>query len=66
LASLSLGFFNIIFLLGPFATLSAVLIRLWAAVASLARCCTAVILALTLQPQLPAFVDLGSLNIAFE
>ena len=64
-ASLGLGFFNIIFILGPFSALLAGLISLWASAASLALSGLAVILSLILQPLLPAFIDFGGLNIAF-
>jgi uncharacterized membrane protein len=62
-ASLSLGFFNIIFILGPFAALFAVLISLWAVAVSLALSGAAVILALILQPLLPHLISFEGLNI---
>lgn len=61
-ASLSLGFFNIIFILGPFAALFAVLASLWATALALALSGAAVVLAVLLQPLFPRLILLGGLN----
>jgi len=62
-ASLSLGLFNIIFILGPFAALFAVLVSLWSVALSLALSGAAVILAVILQPLFPALISFEGLNI---
>ena len=64
-ASLSLGFFNVIITIPLFAGLFAALAGLWAAAVSLALSGAAVILAVILQPLLPAFVSLGGLSSPF-
>lgn len=64
-ASLSLGFFNVIITVPVFAGLLAGLISLWAGAVSLAMTGVAVILAIILQPLLPAFITLGGLSIPF-
>ena len=64
-ASLSLGFFNVIITVPVFAGLLAGLIGLWAGAVSLAVTGVAVILAVILQPLLPAFITLGGLSIPF-
>jgi len=64
-ASLSLGFFNVSFILGPFAALAAVLIGLWAMAGALGLSGVAVILALILEPLFPEVIRLGGINIAF-
>lgn len=65
-ASLSLGLFNIIIVIGPYLGLFAVVISLWAVALSLCLSGVAVILAMILQPIFPAtFSVVGGLNIAF-
>jgi uncharacterized membrane protein len=65
LASLSLGFFNVIITIPLFAGLFAGLAGLWAGAVSLAVSGVAVIVGVILQPLLPAFISLGGLSIAF-
>ena len=64
-ASVSLGFFNIVFVLGPFLALVAVLISLWAAALSVGLSGIAVILGIILQPILPAELSIAGVNIGF-
>ena len=64
-ASLSLGFLNVIITVPLFAGLLSVLIGLWAGAVSLAVIGAAVILAVILQPLLPAFITFGGLSIPF-
>jgi uncharacterized membrane protein len=64
-ASLSLGFLNVIITIPLFAGLFGGLIGLWAGAVSLAVSGVAVILAVIVQPLLPAFITLGGLSIPF-
>ncbi len=64
-ASLSLGFFNVIITVPVYAGLVAALASLWAGAVSLAVTGVAVILAVILQPLLPAFINLGGMSIPF-
>jgi uncharacterized membrane protein len=64
-ASLSLGFFNVIITVPVYAGLVAALVSLWAGAVSLAVTGVAVILAVILQPLLPAFINLGGMSIPF-
>jgi uncharacterized membrane protein len=64
-ASLSLGFFNVIVTIPLFAGLFAGLAGLWSGAVSLAVSGAAVIVAVILQPLLPAFIILEGLNIPF-
>jgi len=62
LASVSLGFFNIVIVLGPFLGLVGVMIGLWAAAAAIALCGAAVVLAVPLWPMLPFLPGLSVLQ----
>jgi uncharacterized membrane protein len=64
-ASLSLGFFNLVIVLGPFFGIVAVVIGLWATAAALALTGVAGLMGLILMPIVPQFIDVGGLNIAF-
>lgn len=64
-ASVSLGFFNILFVLGPFAGLVAVLAGLWAAAVAIGLSGVATVVAGIAGPFLPAFAGISALNIAF-
>ena len=64
-ASVSLGFFNAVFVLGPFLALVAVVVSLWAAAFAVGISGIAVLLAIILQPILPAAFSLEGLNIGF-
>jgi uncharacterized membrane protein len=64
-ASLSLGFFNVIVTIPLFAGLLGGLIGLWAGALSLAVSGAAVILAVIVQPLLPAFISLGGFSMPF-
>jgi uncharacterized membrane protein len=64
-ASLSLGFFNLVIVLGPFIGVVAVVISLWAVAASLALSGVAVLLGLIVMPILPQFLSTGGLSAAF-
>ncbi len=64
-ASLSLGFLNVVFVLGPFFAVVAVLVSLWAAAAALSLSGVAALLALILRPLLPQAVSLGGLPTLF-
>jgi uncharacterized membrane protein len=64
-ASLSLGFLNVIITIPLFAGLLGGLAFLWSGAVSLAVSGVAVILAVILQPLLPAFITLGGLSIPF-
>lgn len=57
IASLSLGFFNIIFILGPYVALLGVLISLWATAASLALSGAVSVLAALFEPVVRFFVQ---------
>ena len=59
-ASVSLGFFNIVFVLGPFLALAAVLIALWAAAFAVGIAGIAVILGIILQPPLHEVLTVSS------
>ncbi|UCF98544.1 MAG: DUF1700 domain-containing protein [Spirochaetaceae bacterium] len=64
-ASLSLGFLNVIVTIPLFAGLLGGLASLWSGAVSLALSGVAVILAVIVQPLLPAFITLGGLSILF-
>ncbi len=65
LTSLSLGFFSVVFILGPFTALVSVIISFWAAAGALALSGVAAIFILILQPLLPDVISFGGQNIAF-
>jgi uncharacterized membrane protein len=56
-ASLSLGFFNLIVVLGPFIAFVAVIAALWACAAALSLTGIAVLVGLVIQPLLPQFIQ---------
>jgi uncharacterized membrane protein len=64
-ASISLTFFNVIFILGPFLGLVGVLIGLWATAVALAASGVGVILSPIGALIAPGFVSLGGMNVAF-
>lgn len=64
-ASVSLTFFNVIFILGPFLGLVGVLIGMWATAVALAASGVGVILAPLGALFVPAFFTLGGMNVAF-
>ena len=64
-ASISLTFFNVIFILGPFLGLVGVLIGMWATAVALAASGVGVILAPLGAVFVPAFFALGGMNVAF-
>ena len=64
-ASISLGLFNVIFVLGPFVGLAAVMVTLWAAAIGIGVSGIAVILGIILQPILPPSLSVAGLNIGF-
>ena len=64
-ASISLGFFNVIFILGPFLGVVGVLVGLWAAAFSIAVSGLAVVLSPLAALFVPRFVDLGGLSPFF-
>jgi uncharacterized membrane protein len=64
-ASLSLGFFNLIVVLGPFIAVVAVILSLWAAAAAMALSGVAALVGLAIQPLLPQFLSTGGMNTAF-
>ena len=63
-ASTSLGFFNVLFIVGPYAALVGGLIGLWAGAGALALAGVATILALIVAPLFPAIIFIGGINIA--
>jgi len=66
-ASVSLGFFNLIFVLGPFLGLVGIMIGLWACAVALPLCGLAVVLASILSaaaPFLQGYIDLGGIHPA--
>lgn len=65
LASLSLGFFNIVFVLGPFLGLVGVLIGMWAAGIALGLSGVAALIGIILQPVLPPELSIEGVNVAF-
>jgi len=65
LASLSLGFLNVIITVPLFSGLFAGLVSLWAGAVSLALSGVAVIAGLILQPLFPASIGLGGVSIPF-
>jgi uncharacterized membrane protein len=64
-ASLSLGFFNLIVVLGPFIAFVAVIASLWASAAALALSGIAVLIGLVIQPLLPQFISTAGLSLPF-
>ncbi len=64
-ASISLTFFNVIFILGPFLGLVGVLIGLWATVAGLALSGVGTALSPIAAPIVPGFLNLGGVSPAF-
>ncbi len=64
-AFLSLGFLNLVVVLGPFIAVVAVIVSLWAAAAAVAVSGIAVIVAVPLAPVLPSFVSFGGLPMLF-
>lgn len=63
-ASTSLGFFNVLFIVGPYAGLVGGMIGLWAGAASIALSGVATILALIVAPLFPSIIFVGGINIA--
>lgn len=64
-ASISLTFFNVIFMLGPFLALVGVMAGLWAAAVSLPFAGVAVVLAPLAAVIVPSFVSLAGMSAAF-
>ncbi len=64
-ASLSLGFFNVLFILGPFAALVGVLVGLWAAAASIGLAGVAAVVAGLVGPFLPRFAGTPAAGVVF-
>lgn len=65
LASISLTFFNIVFVLGPFLGLVGLMVALWAVAPSLALSGAALFFAPLAGAILPAWISMGGLNPAF-
>lgn len=63
--SISLGFFNLLFVLGPFLALFGVLLGLWGAAAGLLLGGAGAALTSFIAPVLPGFVDAGGVNPLF-
>lgn len=61
-ATTSLGFFNIVIVLGPFVALVAVMISLWAAAASIGLSGLALVLGVIAQPIFPAYISTGGFH----
>jgi uncharacterized membrane protein len=64
-ASVSLGVFNALFVVGPFAGAVAVLVSLWAAAASLALSGVAILVGLVLAPFFPQIAGLAAVEVLF-
>ncbi len=64
-ASISLGLFNAIFVLGPFVGLVGVMVALWAAAIGVGLSGVGVILGVILQPILPPSLSVAGLNVGF-
>jgi uncharacterized membrane protein len=64
-AFLSLGFLNIVVVLGPFIAAVAVIVSLWASAAAVALSGIAAVAALALAPVLPSVVTFGGLSAPF-
>ena len=64
-ASLSLGFFNVLFVLGPFAALVGVLVGLWAAAGSIGLAGLGAVAAGLVGPFLPRFAGTPFAGVAF-
>ena len=63
-ASTSLGFFNVLFIVGPYAGLVGGMIGLWAGAGTIALSGVATILALIVAPLFPSVIFVGGINIA--
>ncbi|MCK4517105.1 MAG: DUF1700 domain-containing protein [Spirochaetaceae bacterium] len=63
-ASTSLGFFNVLFIVGPYAALVGGMIGLWAGAASLALSGVGAILTLIVAPFFPGIIYTGGIDIA--
>lgn len=61
-ATTSLGFFNIVIVLGPFVALVGVMVSLWAAAASIGLSGLALVLGVIAQPIFPAYVSTGGIH----
>lgn len=64
-ASLSLGFFNVVVVLGPFAAVAAIVVALWAAAVSIGLSGVGVVVAAIAHPFFPGFVVTGGLHPLF-
>lgn len=64
-ATMSLGFFNVVILLGPFVGVLAVVVSLWAVAASIGLSGVGVVLAVIAKPILPAYITTGGFHPAF-
>ncbi len=64
-ATLSLGFFNVVVVLGPFVGILAVVVSLWAVAASIGLSGLGVVLAVIAQPILPAYITTGGFHPVF-
>jgi uncharacterized membrane protein len=64
-AFLSLGFLNIVIVLGPFIAVVAVIVSFWAAAAAVALSGIAAVVAIPLAPVLPSYVTFGGLPVPF-
>ena len=64
-ASVSLGLFNVIFVMGPFIALTAMVVSLWIVAVAVAVSGVAVVFGILLQPVLPQSLSLAGLNIGF-
>jgi uncharacterized membrane protein len=64
-AFLSLGFFNIVVVLGPFIAFVAVILSFWASALAIALSGIAVVAAIALEPVLPQFLSFGGLSVPF-
>lgn len=64
-ASLSLGFFNVVVVLGPLAAVAAILVSLWAVAASIGLSGVGVVLAAIAHPLFPGLIVTGGLHPLF-
>ena len=64
-AFLSLGFLNIVVVLGPFMAIVAAIVSLWATAAAVALSGIAAVVAVPLEPVLPSYVSFGGLPVSF-
>ncbi|HUX21207.1 MAG TPA: DUF1700 domain-containing protein [Spirochaetia bacterium] len=64
-ATLSLGFFNIVIVLGPFIAVVAVVVSLWAVAASIGLSGVGIVFGVIARPIFPAYLSTGGFHPAF-